>query len=152
MQIRNQPDFLSGLLFLIVGTAAALYASRYELGTAYQMGPGFFPVILGSLLAALGLIILVRSLLPNQEEEKVEPISFRPLLWILGSVILFGALLLNVGIVLATAILVIVSSLASREFNLRYVIPTAVVLAAGCYLIFIYGLGLPIPTWIGGAL
>lgn len=54
MQIRSQKDFLSGLLFTTTGVAFAVGARAYEVGTSRLMGPGYFPMILGYILAILG--------------------------------------------------------------------------------------------------
>jgi hypothetical protein len=46
-----------------LGLAFAVASSRYELGTALQMGPGYYPLVLGGLLAALGVGVAVEGLL-----------------------------------------------------------------------------------------
>ena len=54
--IRAPKDFWTGVMFIAIA-AVALYAGRgYSLGTAVRMGPGYFPMLLGSLLALIGLI------------------------------------------------------------------------------------------------
>ena len=53
-RIRNPKDFWAGVLFVAVGIAAIVLGSRYNLGTAARMGPGYFPRILGMLLILLG--------------------------------------------------------------------------------------------------
>ena len=54
MNIKSQKDFFSGLLFMGAGVAFAWGASSYTLGTGARMGPGYFPLALGVLLAVLG--------------------------------------------------------------------------------------------------
>ncbi len=51
MQIRNKRDFWSGMMFLIIGLLFVLLSRQYQLGTAAKMGPGYFPTVLGGLLA-----------------------------------------------------------------------------------------------------
>jgi hypothetical protein len=150
IKVRNQPNFFSGLLFIVLGLGFALYARNYQMGTASQMGPGYFPVVLGSLLAVIGLVVTVQGLSLTQDEEKIEPMFFKPMLLVLGPIILFGVMLIPMGLVLSSIMLIGLTALASPEFSLKYVVPTALVLTLGCYLVFIYGLGLPIPVWIGG--
>ena len=43
------------MLFVAIGIAFMVLARQYRLGTAARMGPGFFPTLLGGLLAVLGL-------------------------------------------------------------------------------------------------
>ena len=59
--IHNPKDFWSGALFIAIGIATIVLGSRYTLGTAARMGPGYFPRILGILLIALGGILAVRA-------------------------------------------------------------------------------------------
>jgi vacuolar-type H+-ATPase subunit I/STV1 len=150
LHIRNQPDFFSGVLFIIVGIAFSLLSTRYKIGTAAEMGPAYFPLTLGGLLTALGLIITVRGVTRLDEEARLEPIFLRPIVLVLGSVALFGALLLPLGLVLASFVMLMGSALASHEFSWKYIIPTSVGLIATCYLIFVYGLSLPVPVWPRG--
>ena len=53
--IKSQKDFYSGLMFAVVGAAFALGSTNYSIGTAARMGPGYFPLVLGILLALLGV-------------------------------------------------------------------------------------------------
>ena len=61
MRIRNGKDFWAGLMFAGFGLAFMLTALGYRMGAAVRMGPGYFPVVLGGLLAVLGAAILLRS-------------------------------------------------------------------------------------------
>lgn len=54
MKARSQKDFLSGLMFTAVGIAFAVGATNFDIGGAARMGPGYFPLLLGILLAILG--------------------------------------------------------------------------------------------------
>ena len=51
MNIKSQKDFFSGLMFLVIGGAFALGATSYTLGTSARMGPGYFPMMLGVIMA-----------------------------------------------------------------------------------------------------
>jgi Tripartite tricarboxylate transporter TctB family len=133
LQIRNQSDFSANLLFAAVGMGFSLAATRYDLGTAAQMGPALFPLILGAILALFGVIVAVRSVTPPDEEERIEPIFLKPFALVLGSVALFAVLLVPLGLVVSSFVLVITSALASHEFHWKYTILTAATLIAGCY-------------------
>lgn len=60
--IKNLQDFLAGLLFLALGIGFGWVASRHTLGSAADMGPGYVPLLLGLLLALLGVLILFKAL------------------------------------------------------------------------------------------
>lgn len=60
--IKNLQDFLAGLLFLAFGVGFGWAATRHPLGSAADMGPGFFPLLMGLLLCLLGVLILFKAL------------------------------------------------------------------------------------------
>jgi len=145
VRIRNPKDFWAGLLFASVGLAAIVLGSRYNLGTAARMGPGYFPRILGMLLMALGSIIALRAL-------RVDGPAVPPWRWwstgvVLGSVVLFGLIVNTVGLALSTVILIVLASSASSEFRWKEALVSGVFLAALAVGVFIIGLKLQLPIW-----
>lgn len=147
MRIKNWKDFWSGVLLISIGIAVFAAGRLYEVGTAAEMGPGYFPMMMGGITAALGLILCFAGLSPGAQEDKVEEFSWRVLLWILGPIVLFGMLLETIGLILSLLILVIASSVASREFSLRVAFISAVVLIAVSLAIFVWGLSLQFSLW-----
>lgn len=145
--IRNQKNFASGLLYIGVGLAFAIGATNYRMGDAARMGPGYFPFALGLLLACIGAIVLAGSLRPGTPPEQLPKFNFRTLAWILGSVVLFGMLLVPLGLVGALIVLVFVSSMASHEFGWKGALLNALLLLAISAGAFVYGLGLQLPMW-----
>jgi hypothetical protein len=147
VRIKHQKDFWSGLMFLVIGLAFAGFAQQYALGTAQRMGPGYFPTVLGGLLALLGLIITIRGLARAEAGGEVERFHFGPLAVVLGAVALFALLLRPAGLVVALLVLIGVSAYASHEFRLREVIPLAAFLVLLVLAVFIWGLGMVVPVW-----
>ena len=156
MKIKSEQDFFSGLMFMIVGIAFAWGATKYNVGQAARMGPGYFPLMLGVVLAVLGAIVLFDSLVVETEDgEKIGKIAWRPLGFIVGSNIIFGILLGGLpsigvpamGLIVATYGVVIVSAQAGDQFRLKEVLILATVLAALSYLAFIKVLKLQFPVW-----
>lgn len=147
MRIRHQKDFWSGVMFLAAGLAFAGFAQRYDLGTAQRMGPGYFPTVLGGLLAVLGLVIAIRGLAREERGGKIEPFHLGTLAVVLGAVALFALLLRPAGLAAALLVLIGVSAYASHEFRVREVIPLALVLVALVLAVFIWGLGMVVPVW-----
>src|SRR5215207_3871619 len=101
MLIRNQRAFAAGALFLAVAVFYFTMSFNYAQGTPARMGPGFFPKMVAILLAAIGLGILIGSVAPRAHLEKLEKWDVKGLLWIAGSVALFGLLLPHLGLVIA---------------------------------------------------
>ena len=156
MHIKSQKDFFSGLMFLVVGTAFAWGATNYNVGQGARMGPGYFPLMLGIMMAGIGAIVLFTSLVVEVEGgEKIGKWAWRPLIFIILANLLFGVLLAGLpsiklpgmGLIAAIYGLVIISSMADGHFHIRDVLILATVLAVGSYLAFIVLLKLQIPVW-----
>src|SRR4051812_15803810 len=54
MHLRAPKDFWSGIMFLAFAAVGLIASRDYSLGTSLRMGPGYFPILLGSVLALLG--------------------------------------------------------------------------------------------------
>jgi hypothetical protein len=156
VEIKSQRDFFSGVMFGVVGLAFALGARSYNLGTGARMGPGYFPLLLGILLALLGLLIIFNSFRSKAVGgDKIGKWAWKPLGFVLGANLAFGVLLgglpsiklPSMGLIAGIYVLTIVASLAGQNFKLRNVLILATVLAIGSYLAFIVLLKLQIPVW-----
>lgn len=147
--IRNPKNFWAGAMFIALGIATIVIGSRYTLGTAARMGPGYFPRILGILLIGLGAILALRAM--RSDGTPVPPFKWRPTLIVLGSVVLFGAIVRNVGVALSTVVLIVTASAASHEFRPREALIAGVLLAALAVGVFVIGLQLQLPIWPGQA-
>ena len=145
MPIRNPRDFWSGVLFTLFGVGTLAIGSKYTLGTAARMGPGYFPRILGILLIVLGVTIALRAL--RVRGEAMPRFRLRPLVVVLGSVVLFGAIVNWMGVALSTVILIVAASAASREFRPREALIAGVLLATLAVGVFVIGLQLQLPIW-----
>jgi hypothetical protein len=147
MRRRNRRDFWSGLMFIALGIGFAWQAGNYQIGTAARMGPGYFPLCLGIILALMGSIVLLGSLTNKAEITHIDKFDRRIVFLVLGSVVLHGFLLTKLGMFLSVFILVMVSSLASHEFGWKAALANAIFLVALVYLVFMKGLGLIFPLW-----
>ena len=87
-------DMKSGLFFAVVGVFAVWRGLDYDMGTAARMGPGYFPVVLGGVLALLGLAILGRGLLEPGEEEPQDRFEVKSFVLITLAVVGFAAALI----------------------------------------------------------
>ena len=147
MRIRNHRDLWAGVMFFVFGVIFVVLSRQYQLGTAAKMGPGYFPTILGGLLAVLGLIIVIGAFEKHNTELRIERIGWRELLLLLASIGLFGLLLPKFGMVLSIVVLIGVSALASHEFRLRDTVLSTIVLIIMSYFVFVKGLELQFPVW-----
>jgi len=148
VKIKSQRDFWAGLMFLVVGLAFAWGATNYNFGQSARPGPGYFPFGLGVLLAALGAIVLFKALtIETTDGDPVGGFAWKPLLYIVGTVTLFGWTLPHLGMFIALPVLVVIAARAGDEFHWGEVLLNAAILTAGSWVIFIWGLNLTIPLW-----
>ncbi|MBU1443124.1 MAG: tripartite tricarboxylate transporter TctB family protein [Gammaproteobacteria bacterium] len=156
MRIKSQADFFSGVMFAVVGGAFAVGSTTYTVGSGARMGPGYFPLMLGILLAALGAAIMFQALVVETADgDPIGKWAWKPLAFVLGANLAFGVLLGGLpsigvpamGLILAIYALTIISSMAGAHFKLRDVLILATVLAVGSYIAFIWALKLQIQVW-----
>ena len=148
MKIKSQRDFWSGVMFIVIGGGFAIGATNYSMGVSARPGPGYFPLILSSIMVLLGAIVLFKSLtIESEGGDLVGPFAWRPLIVVVVAISVFGLLLPRAGMLITLPILVALTSLAGDEFRWKGVVAAAVVLTAASYLIFIVGLKLTIPVW-----
>jgi len=154
--VKSQKDFYSGLMFSVVGVAFAVGATSYNIGSGARMGPGYFPLMLGILLAILGALIMFQGVVSKSETgDKLGSVAWKPLCFIIGANVLFGILLGGLpsiglpamGLIAAIYGLTVVSSLASDKFKIVEVLILATVLAAISYGAFVKLLNLQFPVW-----
>jgi putative tricarboxylic transport membrane protein len=149
--IRSTKDFWSGVLYIFFGTGALLVGRDYAMGTALRMGPAYFPSLLGALLILIGAISVIRSFFV--QGTPIGAFALKQLAFVVGSVILFGAIVRGAGLAIALPLLAIVSARASARFRWTASIVMAAGLTVFCILVFLKGLGVPLPligNWFGG--
>ena len=148
MKIKSQRDFWSGLMFVVVGIGFAWGALNYSFGTSARPGPGYFPFGLGILLAILGAAVLFKALtVETADGEPIGAIAWKPLLFIVATVTVFGWSLPHLGMIIALPILVVVASLAGDEHHWGESLLNSAILTAFSWFIFVWGLKLTIPLW-----
>lgn len=109
------------------------------------MGPGFFPTVLGGILAALGLSLTIPALF--RSGAPLPGLGLRPLPTILVAIVVFALLLQPLGFVAAAVVLVLISGLADPELRPIESVGLALLLTAFSVGIFAMLLGLPLNLW-----
>lgn len=149
MQIKNQQDFWSGVMFVALGAGFATLATRYSVGTSQRVGPGYFPFWLGVLLAALGLVVLLGSLRRRAPEGAIERFNWPIALIITGSVVITGVVLNTLGLFASIFLLVLLSSIASHVFSWKVAVINGLFMSLFVWVAFVKGLGIIFPLWPG---
>ena len=109
------------------------------------MGAGYFPFVLGCVMAVLGFIIIAQSLVTTG--TPISKFAWRPLIWVLSAFVIFGLTAKWLGLVIAIVLLVMISAYGGHEFKLKESLISSAILAAGSIAVFVYGLKLPFPIW-----
>jgi putative tricarboxylic transport membrane protein len=144
MKIRSIKDLLAGLIYIFFGASAILIAREYNMGTAFKMGPAYFPTVLSTLLIAVGSISVIRAfILPG---TPIGAISIKGLLLVTASIVVFGLLVRGAGVAIALPALLFISAAASTKFRWQTTLMIAAGLTLFCVLVFLKGLGIPLPV------
>jgi hypothetical protein len=156
MKIKSQKDFFAGLMFMVAGIAFAWGATNYTIGEGARMGPGYFPLVLGIILALIGVAVVFEALVVETEDgEKIGSFAWKPLFFIIAANVVFGIMIGGIpkiglpamGLIVGIYALTFVASLAGEEFNAKEVAILATALAVLSYLAFIVLLNLQFPVW-----
>jgi Tripartite tricarboxylate transporter TctB family len=149
--LRAPKEFWLGIVYLAFGGVGLLIGLGYPLGTASRMGPGYMPCVVASILICFGIVSLVRAV--KIEGEEVGKFPVRPLIGVLGGVLFFAFFVERLGLVPSIVALALISAGASREFRFQlFALAGLAVFVAACCLLFVKGLGVPLPllgSWFG---
>jgi putative tricarboxylic transport membrane protein len=151
-RFKLKRDYYAGGLMLLLGVGAAVTGTGYKFGSLAKMGPGFMPVMLGVLLAFLGILIAGTALGSSEDDDK-KFLSDNPQwfgwLCILGGPVLFIILGEFGGMIPAIFACVFVCALGDKTATYK----SSAILAAGItvfgVLLFHYLLSIPFPLLRG---
>jgi hypothetical protein len=146
-ELRNNKDFLAGLLLLGIGALGFYMALDYPFGSALRMGPGYFPRVLAGILMAFGAFVLVRGLMTGVKVSGRW--GWKPLGFIVLSLIAFGFVMERFGLVPALVVMFFIAAFGGHEFKLLEVAILTAFMTAFSIAVFVYGLGLPYPLFGG---
>lgn len=151
-KIRAERDFWAGVLYIALAAAFLWFGRHYRMGTAARMGSGYFPFVLACLLMGIGGLSVIRAFV--MDGPPVEGLAWRKLAIVTGAIVAFAVLLERAGLVVALPALVIIGALGSQQSRLDFRSLLALAaLTAFCVLVFVKGLGVPMPifgAWFDG--
>lgn len=148
--VFNQKELSTGVLYVLFGAVAVGLGQDYGFGSTTDMGAGFFPIILGCILFVIGAITLIRAW---GMEDDGQPGPLRTIYWkglalIVGGIVLFAWLLPVLGLAIVLPVMLTLSALASARFELNVKsIALLIAFCVLCILLFIEGLGVPMPLF-----
>ncbi|MFP1680518.1 tripartite tricarboxylate transporter TctB family protein [Alloalcanivorax sp. C16-2] len=140
----NRGEILVAIAFTLVGLAVAGIATGYQLGDLRRMGPGYFPLILGLMLAAIGVALVIEVI---RSDNPPPPLLMRPFMMLSLGIISFAQLVERAGMVPAVFSLVVLSALGERTLRPLAILAIAVVMSAVSVMLFIQALGIPVSAF-----
>src|ERR1700754_2693074 len=143
---RSFPDVLAGGIFVVIGGAFVVGSLSYDLGTPLRMGPGYFPLLMGAILAGLGLATVVKGLVAGEAIE-FGRMPWRAIACIVVALTFFGFTVRRLGFVPSALVTALLTTLASRHVRLLTAVAVAAGLTLVSTLIFVVGLQLRVPLW-----
>lgn len=143
----NPKDLAAGLVFVATGLLYGTYAvSTLTIGTALNMGAGYFPVALSILLALLGVAVVAKTFLSGPGEPIGAP-PWRALLFVIVAILFFAATFETIGLFPAVFVAAYVASLAYSPVRPFSSLVASAVIAWMCAVVFGYFLKLPVPIF-----
>ena len=143
-------DVLAGGVFIALGVAFAAGSLTYDIGTPVRMGPGYVPLVLGVVLAGLGVLVIVKGFIAG-EGEPIGEVEWRAVILITAALLFFGLTVRGLGVVGALFGASLLAALARSQTSAREALLIAVGLTALSVVIFIVALQLRLPlvgSWI----
>lgn len=151
LTIKNPQDFWCGLLFLALGALAIYWSRDYDMGSALQMGPGYFPTWLGGILMGFGVVIgglAFRIEGDGSEGLGLSEWALRPWLVLTAALAIFALMMeADIGFVPSLIVLIIGCALAHKDVHWRETMVLSLCVTAGAVAIFSFGLGMPYPLF-----
>lgn len=144
--IKNQKDLAAGVFFALVAIIGLWTSHDYAIGTATAMEKGYVPRLLLWVLLLLGLMIAARSV-ASAAMERIGQLDWRPIILVTVAVLGFGLAVEQLGMVIASLLLVGFGGFASRDVRPKELALVGVILAAACAVVFVKFIGLPINVW-----
>jgi hypothetical protein len=139
----NIKDLAAGAVFAAIGLAFLAGALTLDIGSAFKMGPGYFPLVLSLLLTGIGLAVMAGSI--NVPADAIGGVPWRGLALILIAPVVFGATARSFGMLVALPLTIFLAAAASRRAGLAVMAALVVGLTVFCVMVFAFGLGLPLP-------
>ncbi len=146
IKVRSPQDLWAGVLFIAFGIAGLWLNRHYPIGSASRMGPGYLPMALSLGLVIIGAMVAARGLI--LQGPPIERAHWRPLVFVLGSMLAFYALIELVGLAITTVLATALAALATREpIRPLELALLSLGMAAFSIGLFVYLLKQPVPIW-----
>lgn len=134
---------LGGLLLFAFSAVVLVETTHLRIGTAGSMGPGYFPLVLGLLIAAFAVAMVVEGF--RHPDERVSFGPARPFVLLMGAILLFAVSTPYVGGVVSITLMIAIVCLAEPGRNPLHVLLIAAGVVATVWLLFVLALRVQLP-------
>ena len=145
ISLKGPQDFAAGIFIICIATVGIVGSLGLNYTTSTGVGPGMMPKSTGTILVALGLVLIINSLF--RRGQGLDRWSIRGLVFVLGSALVFAWTIRPLGLIVAGPLAVIISAFADRDTRIIEVMIFGFGMTFACIALFSWGLGLPIPIW-----
>lgn len=145
LRIRSPQDFGAALVILLLGLVGLYHGLDYGVVEHGELGPGYFPAIVGGLMLVVSAALLFRAV--STDGEPIGRFPWRSAICLTLSLAAFAFLMADAGLVIACLVGVLIASAGQPRANWAESLLIAVLLTAFCALVFVVGLGQPLKLW-----
>ncbi|WP_296555225.1 tripartite tricarboxylate transporter TctB family protein [Pigmentiphaga sp.] len=147
LRARSPQDVAAGVLLLGICLAGIHFGRDLEAGTAADMGPGYFPMVLSGIIGVCGLTLLARGV--SRDGPAIDTVRLRPVLCVLGALLAFFIMIDRAGLVPSVVAMTFIAAYARPRARFAETLVLAIVVAVFAVLVFIEALHLPMQIWWG---
>ncbi|MBL4647250.1 MAG: tripartite tricarboxylate transporter TctB family protein [Rhizobiales bacterium] len=135
------PDLAACAFLGLFGLIAVWLGTQYPMGTVNHMGAGYFPVATSALIVVLAVAAAWETILAPPQARSF---AWRPMIFVTVAILAWVLLVDDFGLVPATFALILISGLAKTPFRPISLIASASFLCLAGYLVFVWGLRMPL--------
>lgn len=148
---KYNKDYYGGTLMMLIGFGAVARGIDYHIGTLTQMGPGYYPVGVGTLLSLVGAAIALQAPRAAPATERAsQPPEWRGWLCIVSSLLAFVVLGEYGGLLPATFAIVFISALGDRQNTFKSALVLSLSMVVVCLIVFWWALEIQFPLFRWG--
>lgn len=151
--LHIKKDYYGGALLMIVGIAASYASVSYRIGQLSSMGPGYFPFVLGILIAISGALIAITAR-GDTEEKSVASVGHghgmpdpRGAACIVLATVAFYFIGDWFGLLPATFAITFISAMGDRDNTWKQAFVLSLVMVVVAAVVFYWALKLQMPLY-----
>jgi len=151
IKVSNRKNVVSGFCLLAAGVSFALLSLRYPVWGDTGPQEGFYPFLIGLILAGMSVIITANAFHGKEEaketartQTKKSVTRIRALLYV-GLVIVYGLFFEKIGFLLSSGAFLLVVLKYVEKQSWKITISVGLISVVVSHILFAYFLGVPLP-------